>query len=160
MAGRLEVASPGSPARTMPRAALSTSASIFNRFYAAQNGIRVQGPGAGLGLAINRRIAALRSGRRASNSIGPTLRAGNEPRQRAGNSRRSDYLLIVDSKGPFATELTAELAAVGLESFRACDAESAKQLLSRTARPTVVLDLRYAALPLVGAPPNAEALTG
>jgi hypothetical protein len=134
-----------------------TSASIFNRFYAAQNGIRIQGPGAGLGLAINRRIAASRSVRSASYSTGPQLRGCNQPTQPVGSSRRSDYLLIVDSEAPFATKLTAELAAFGLETLRASDAESAKRLLTDKSRRAVVLDLRYAALPL-NAPPIAEAL--
>jgi len=131
---------------------LSTSASTFNRFYAAQNGIRVQGPGAGLGLVIYRRIAASRRARSAFNSVGPRLRAGTQPGQRVlGASRKSDYLLIVDSGAPFATNLIAELAAAGLDTCRTSDAASARQLLSRKSRRTVVLDLRYAAVPLAAA---------
>jgi orotidine-5'-phosphate decarboxylase len=71
---------------------------------------------------------------------------------------KSDYLLIIDGEAPFAAKLTAELAAVGLETIRASDAESAKQLLARSRTP-VVLDLRYAALPITAALPIAEALT-
>lgn len=157
--GQLEVARSSSPAKTKPRAALSTSVSTFNRFYATQNGIRVQGPGAGLGLVINRRIAASRSRRSAFNSVGAPLPAGTQPGQRVlGGSRKSDYLLIVDSEAPFATKLITELAAAGLETYRASDAESAKQLVSRQSRPTVVLDLRYAALPLTAALLIGEAL--
>jgi hypothetical protein len=146
--GPLEAARPSSPPKTASRAGLTTSASIFNRFYAAQNGIRVQGPGAGLGLAINRRIAASRSPQQAS-----------QPGQRVfGSNRKSDYLLIVDSEAPFAIKLRAELAAAGLKTYLASDAESAKQALSRRSRPTVVLDLRYAALPLTAALLIGEAL--
>ena len=149
---QLEVARPSSPAQTEPRAALSTSASTFNQFYAAQNGIRIQGPGAGLGLVINRRIAASRSMPDALNSARPGLRAGNQPgHPDVGARRKSDYLLILDSQTPFATKLMAELAAAGLQACRVSDTESAKQLVSRKSRPTLVLDLRYAALPLTAA---------
>jgi hypothetical protein len=149
---------PSSPAKTTRRAGLSTSASVFNRFYAAQNGIRVQGPGAGLGLAINRRIAASRSTQRGANSVGSVPQAGKPGQRVLGSSRKADYLLIVDSQAPFATKLVAELAAAGLKPYLASDAESAKQLLALKSRSTVVLDLRYAALPLTAAFLIGEAL--
>jgi hypothetical protein len=157
--GQLEAARLSSPAKPARRAALSTSVSIFNQFYAAQNGLRVQGPGAGLGLAINRRIAASRRPRNASNPVGPSLRAGNQPGQRVlGSHRKSDYLLIVDSEAPFGSKLLAELVAAGLETYRTSDAESARQLAAGKSRPTIVLDLRFAALPIAAALLIGEAL--
>ena len=132
-----------------PHAALGTSVSVFQSFYSAQNKLRLQGPGAGLGLTINRRIGASRDAaipdRRGD-------RAGNQSQQRfARNHHRSDYLLIVAGDAPYATELTSELAAVGVATLRASDARSMKQLFAHRSPPPVVIDLRYAALPMPAA---------
>jgi CheY-like chemotaxis protein len=60
---------------------------------------------------------------------------------------KSDYVLIVDGDAAFARLLKTELAAVGLETLRASDAETAAQLLAGTSPRAVILDLRFAGLP-------------
>jgi hypothetical protein len=125
---------------------VSTSVSGFQKFYTAQNDLRLHGPGAGLGLAINRRIKASRD-RAVSDPRGD--RAGNQSQQRgARNGHRSDYVLIVADDAPFATQLTSELAAVGIATLTASDTDSTKQLLAQRSPPPVVIDLRYAGLPV------------
>jgi hypothetical protein len=132
-----------------PHAAVSTSVSVFQRFYSAQNDLRLRGPGAGLGLTINRRIGASRE---AAMSDRRGDRTGNQSQQRgARNLHRSDYLLIVAGDAPFATELTSELAAVGVATLRASDTHSTKRLLAHRSPPPVVIDLRYAGLPMPAA---------
>jgi hypothetical protein len=125
---------------------VSTSVSGFQKFYTAQNDLRLHGPGAGLGLTINRRIQASRD-RAVSDPRGD--RAGNQPQQRAArNGHRSDYVLIVADDAPFATQLTSELAAFGIATLTASDTDSTKQLLAQRSPPPVVIDLRYAGLPV------------
>jgi hypothetical protein len=132
-----------------PQAAVSTSASVFQGFYSAQNDLRLHGPGAGLGLTINRRIGASRDAARWDH-LGD--RAAKQSQRRAArNLHRSDYLLIIAGDAPYATELTNELAAVGLAALRTSDAHATKQLLAHRSPPPVVIDLRYAALPMPAA---------
>jgi hypothetical protein len=147
--GRPEVVQPSLPASGKPHAAVSTSVSVFQKFYTAQNDLRLHGPGAGLGLTINRRIKASRD-RAISDPRGD--RANNHSQQRAArNLHRSDYVLIVAGDAPFATQLTSELAAVGVATLRASDTHSTRQLLAYRSPPPVVIDLRYAGLPIPAA---------
>ena len=60
-------------------------------------------------------------------------------------------MLIVDADAPFAMELTTELEAAGVATLRASDAHTAKRLLSHRTPPPVVIDLRYARLPIAPA---------
>jgi hypothetical protein len=147
--GRPKVVQSSVPDSGKPHAAVSTSVSAFQRFYNAQNDLRLHAPGAGLGLTINRRIMASRE-RAISQRRGD--RAGNQPQQHAArNLHRSDYVLIVAGDAPFATQLTSELAAVGVATLRASDTYSTKQLLAQRSPPPVVIDLRYAGLPILAA---------
>jgi ActR/RegA family two-component response regulator len=57
-------------------------------------------------------------------------------------------LLIVDADAPFALDLTTELEAAGVATLHASDTHAAKRLLSHRTPPPVVIDLRYARLPL------------
>jgi DNA-binding response OmpR family regulator len=59
---------------------------------------------------------------------------------------KSDYVLIVDGDAAFARLLKTELAAIGLETLRASDAETAAQLLAGTSPRAIILDLRFAGL--------------
>ena len=122
---------------------------VFRKFYRAENGIRMGSPGAGLGLAINRRIIESHGGQVAATSGGPGQGACFQFTLPVAKSvTRSDYILIVDGDAAFARLLKTELATVGLETLRASDAETAEQMLARTSPRAVVLDLRYAGLPL------------
>ncbi|MEA2655933.1 MAG: hypothetical protein QOI23_1298 [Chloroflexota bacterium] len=120
---------------------------IFRKFYRAENGVRMRGPGAGLGLAINRRIVESHGGQVVASSGGP----GNGARFHFSlpverDPKRSDYVLIVDGDAAFARLLKTELANVGVETLRASDTETAKQLLMETSPRAIVLDLRLAGL--------------
>jgi len=127
---------------------VSTSISIFRNFYTTQSGKRVRGPGAGLGLAINRGIGASRAASLATALKGlPNAAGQHSGRAEVRNSRKADYLLIVNGYGRFASLLRSELEAAGIETLRASDRESAKQMLMRRSPRTVVLDIRHAGLP-------------
>ena len=121
---------------------------VFEKFYRAENGIRMRGPGAGVGLTINRRIVESHGGQVAATSKGPGKGARfHFTLPLAQSVGRSDYVLIVDGDAAFAKLLKTELALTGLETLRASDAETAEQMLAATSPRAVVLDLRYAGLP-------------
>jgi CheY-like chemotaxis protein len=118
---------------------------IFRKFYRAENGLRMRGPGAGLGLAINRRIVESHGGEVSASSGGPGKGARFQfSLPLARDLKKSDYVLIVDGDAAFAKLLKAELANVGLETLRASDAESAHKMLVDTSPRAIVLDLRFA----------------
>jgi CheY-like chemotaxis protein len=122
---------------------------IFRKFYRAENGLRMGGPGAGLGLAINRRIVESHGGQVGVRSAGPGRGARFQfTLPFAQKVTKSDYVLIVDGDAAFARLLKAELASVGLEGLRASDAEAARQMLAETSPRAIVLDLRFAGLPV------------
>jgi len=121
---------------------------VFRKFYRAENGLRLRGPGAGLGLAINRRIIESHGGQVSATSAGPGKGARFRfTLPRARGLTKSDYVLIVDGDSAFARLLKTELAAVGLDTLRASDVETAAQLLAGTSPRAVILDLRFAGLP-------------
>jgi Osmosensitive K+ channel histidine kinase len=121
---------------------------VFRKFYRAENGLRMRGPGAGLGLAINRRIIESHGGQVAATSAGPGKGARFQfTLPLARGLTTSDYVLIVDGDAAFARLLKTELAAIGLETLRASDSETAAQLLAGTSPRAVILDLRFAGLP-------------
>jgi CheY-like chemotaxis protein len=121
---------------------------VFRKFYRAENGLRMRGPGAGLGLAINRRIVESHGGQVAATSGGPGKGALFQfTLPVARDLTKSDYVLIVDPDATFARLLKAELASVGLDTLRASDAETARQMLMDTSPRAIVLDLRLAEIP-------------
>ena len=121
---------------------------VFHKFYRVENGIGTNGPGAGLGLAINRQIVESHGGQVAATSEGPGKGANFQFTLPVARSvTKSDYVLIVDGDAAFAKLLKTELAATGLDTLRASDAETAERMLAGTSPRAVVLDLRYAGLP-------------
>jgi CheY-like chemotaxis protein len=121
---------------------------VFRKFYRAKNGLHMRGPGAGLGLAINRRIVESHGGQVAAISGGPGQGAIFQfTLPVARDLTKSDYVLIVDGDAAFARLLKTELASGGLETLRASDAETAQKMLVVSAPQAIVLDLGLAGLP-------------
>jgi CheY-like chemotaxis protein len=115
---------------------------LFRKFYRTDVGVRGRGPGAGLGLAINRRIIEAHGGQVSASSRG----RGKGARFQftlpvAGTAPKAGYILIVEDDPAFAKLLKAEFAIVGLETIRAADGETAQQLISGTMPRAIVLDL-------------------
>lgn len=115
---------------------------LFRKFYQANSRVRMGGPGAGLGLAINHRIIEAHGGRVAASSKGP----GKGARFKftlpvARKLPQSDYVLIVEDDAAFAKLLRVEFAAVGLDTLRAADAETAQLMIVEATPKAIVLDL-------------------
>lgn len=115
---------------------------LFRKFYRADSSVRRRGPGAGLGLAINRRIIEAHGGHVEASSKGRGMGARfmfTLPVARRVTG--SGYVLIVEDDAAFARLLRAEFASVGLDTLRAADAETAQQMLADTTPRAMVLDL-------------------
>jgi CheY-like chemotaxis protein len=120
---------------------------VFHKFYRGDGGARRQGPGAGLGLAINHMIIEAHGGQVSAASKG----SGKGTRFRftlpiASRAKGSGYILIVEDDAGFASLLRAEFATFGLSAVRASDAETAKHVLAETTPRAIVLDLRLPGL--------------
>jgi len=124
----------GIPADAIPK--------LFTKFYRVSGVGRKQISGTGLGLAISRRIIEGHGGQVRAESEGPgrgsrfffTLRV-------AGAGTHSGDVLIVEDDAGFARLVEAELAAKGLSSVWAPDAETAEQLLRHMKPRAAVVDL-------------------
>ena len=116
---------------------------IFRKFYRAQSGVRtLGGPGAGLGLAMNHRIIEAHGGQVEASSKGRGKGARFQftlPISRPG-ATRADVLIVEDDAG-FASLMQAELAAQGLSTVRAADAETAEHMLADTTPRAIILGL-------------------
>jgi len=127
----------------------SAMARLFEKNYPPDHELRSLGPGAGFALALNRRIVEEHGGRVRAVSKGSGRGADFQltlPIAQAGAT--SGDVLLVEDDAAFARQMKAELAAHGLTTVRADDAETAEQLLVMFTPRAVVLDL---ALPALGA---------
>lgn len=124
----------GLPAEAVPK--------LFNKFYRVSGADRKQIAGTGLGLAISRRIIDGHGGqvRAESEGLGRGSQFYFTLRIAAAGTQSGDVLIVEDDAG-FARLVEAELAANGLTSVWAPDAETAAQLLAQKAPRAVVVDL-------------------
>lgn len=115
---------------------------LFNRFFRVGGSDRRQISGTGLGLAISRRIIEVHGGRVGAESagVGQGSRFYFTLRVVPAEAQSGDVLLVEDDAG-FAHLLEAELAAAGLSSVWAPDAETASRLIIQMTPRAVVLDL-------------------
>lgn len=115
---------------------------VFRKFYRADNGIHKRGPGAGVGLAINKRIVESHGGQVTAGSEGPGRGARFQfTLPASSNLPAADYVLIVECEAAFAKLLKNEFAAIGLDTLRACDADTAQQIVWKRAPRAMVLDV-------------------
>ena len=115
---------------------------LFRKFYRADSGVRRLGPGSGLGLAMNHRIIAAHGGIVGAGSKGPGKGARFEftlPVSPAGVG--ADGVLIIEDDPAFASLMKAEFAAVGINTVRAPDGETAEHMLADIRPRAIVLDL-------------------
>jgi CheY-like chemotaxis protein len=115
---------------------------LFRKFYRAASGVRRLGPGAGHGLAMNRRIIEAHGGQVEARSKGPGKGARFQftlPISRPGT--QTGDVLIVEDDPVFASLMKAEFAAQGLSTVRAADAETAEHLLVDMTPRAIILGL-------------------
>ncbi|MGH7765057.1 MAG: hybrid sensor histidine kinase/response regulator [Candidatus Dormibacteraceae bacterium] len=124
----------GIPADALPK--------LFNKFYRVGNPDRRQISGTGLGLAISRRIIEGHGGlvRAESEGLGHGSRFTFGLRPVSAAAKSGDVLIVEDDVG-FARLIEAELAANGLTSVWAPDAETADQLAAQMSSRAMVVDL-------------------
>ncbi|MDQ6877431.1 MAG: ATP-binding protein [Candidatus Dormibacteraeota bacterium] len=116
---------------------------LFRKFYRADSMVRRQGPGAGLGLAMNHRIIEAHGGEVVVSSKGLGRGARFQftlpiSKPEAG----SGEVLIVEDDAGFASLVKAEFATQGFATVRAPDAETAERLLVAMTPAAIVLDLQ------------------
>jgi PAS domain S-box-containing protein len=119
---------------------------LFGKFFRVESADRGAVSGTGLGLAISKNIVESHGGKIGARSEGPgkgsrfyfTVPIVREQAQ------TGDVLIVEDDSG-FATLVEAELAARGLSSIWAADAETAGHLMAHAR--AVVLDLLLPGLP-------------
>jgi PAS domain S-box-containing protein len=116
---------------------------LFRRFYRVESEDREMIKGTGLGLSIAKNIIEAHGGKINAYSEGPA-KGGSRfvftvPLARE-HAQVGDVLVVEDDAG-FAHLLEAELAARGLSSVWAADAETAEQLMTKRKARAVVLDL-------------------
>jgi CheY-like chemotaxis protein len=115
---------------------------LFRKFYRAVSGVGRLAPGAGLGLAMNRRIIEAHGGQVEASSKGPGKGARFQftlPIARPG-ATHGDVLIVEDDAG-FARLMKAEFAHEGLSTVRAADAETAEHMLVDMTPRAIILDL-------------------
>jgi len=116
---------------------------IFRKFYRAHSGVRtLGGPGAGLGLAMNKGIVEAHGGQVEAISKGRGKGARFQfmlPISRPG-ARSADVLIVEDDAG-FARLLKAEFDTQGLSTVRAADAETAEHMLVDMTPRAIILGL-------------------
>jgi CheY-like chemotaxis protein len=122
---------------------------LFRRFYRVETDDREKIKGTGLGLSIAKNLIEAHGGKITAYSEGPA-KGGSRfvftiPLARE-HSQVGDVLVVEDDAG-FAHLLEAELAARGLSSVWAPDAETAELLMTKRKARAVVLDLLLPGLP-------------
>jgi CheY-like chemotaxis protein/anti-sigma regulatory factor (Ser/Thr protein kinase) len=124
----------GIDAETLPK--------LFRKFFRGDTGVGRLAPGAGLGLAINRRIVEGHGGQIVASSKG--LGQGARflftlPISQPGSATAD--VLIVEDDAAYARLLKAELETEGFSTVRAADAETAELLLAYLRPRAIILDL-------------------
>lgn len=116
---------------------------LFRRFYRVETESRQSIKGTGLGLSIAKNIVEAHGGKLTAHSDGVATGGSRFvftiPLARE-NAQFGEILVVEDDSG-FAHLLEAELAARGLSSVWASDAETAEQLMTKQKVRAVVLDL-------------------
>jgi CheY-like chemotaxis protein len=115
---------------------------LFRKFYRGDTGVGRVAPGAGLGLAINRRIVEAHGGQIVASSKGLGHGARFQftlPICQPG-AASTDVLIVEDDAG-YARLMKAELETEGFSTVRAADAETAEHLLAFLKPRAILLDL-------------------
>jgi PAS domain S-box-containing protein len=123
-------------------------AQLFGKFYRVDSPDRRSIKGTGLGLAISKNIVEAHGGKigASSEGLGKGARFHFTVPVARERAQTGDVLVVEDDSG-FAHLLEAELAARGLSSIWAADAETAEHVMTKNSARAVVLDLLLPGLP-------------